>query len=227
MRILLISNSGKPYLAHCARAILEFVGGRKKVAFITAAYLGDEEAYFEMARQALRQLDLLHLRWDRSAADTLDQAEALFVGGGNTYALLQRIRQAGLLDAIRMRVHHGMPYVGSSGGANIAGPNILTTNDWNVVGLVEFEAIALVSFNINPHYLEVDPGSAPGGETRDDRIREYHYIWTNPVVGITEETMIRIEGSESTVLGRGGVRVFERNKCPRWIITGEPLDVPL
>ncbi len=99
-------------------------------------------------------------------------------------ALLQRLRGAGLLEAIRARVTTGMPYAGASAGSNVAGPTILTTNDWNVVGLDHFDALGLVGFNINPHYKEADPAMAAFSETRDDRIREYHVVNTNPVLGM-------------------------------------------
>ncbi len=119
-------------------------------------------------------LDLVHLRWDDRPLETLARVEALFMGGGNTYALLGRLEESGLLGAIRERVGAGMPYAGASAGSNVAGPNILTTNDWNVVALGRFDALGLAPFNINPHYKETDPAMAPFSETRDDRIREYH-----------------------------------------------------
>src|SRR5581483_1942049 len=124
--------------------------------------------------------------------------DAVFLGGGNTYALLQRLRRAELLEPIRRRVRAVMPYIGSSAGSNVAGPTILTTNDWNVVGLDTFEALGLVPFNVNPHYRETDPAMAPGSETRDERIAEYHMVWSNPAVGIEEETMVRVEDGMAT-----------------------------
>src|SRR2546430_11555418 len=88
------------------------------------------------------------------------------------------------LPAIRERVQAGVPYLGASAGSNVAGPTILTTNDWNVVALDRFDALGLVAFNINPHYKEMDPAMAPYSETRDDRIREYHVVNANPVAGL-------------------------------------------
>ena len=116
--------------------------------------------------------------------------------------------------------------MGSSAGANVAGPTILTTNDWNVVALDRFEALGLVPFNINPHYLEVDPLRAAGSETRDDRIREYHAVNANPVFGIEEQTMIRVEDGAAIVDGRGRVRVFRRGVEPIWHARGERLPYP-
>jgi peptidase E len=160
---------------------------------VTAASLHDEAVYFERIRAALAPpppegagLDVLHLKWDDRPLETLRRAGALFMGGGNTYALLKRLAASGLLPAIRERVSGGMPYMGASAGSNVAGPNILTTNDWNVVALDRFEALGLVPFNINPHYRETDPAMAPFSETRDDRIREYHVVNANPVLGLEE-----------------------------------------
>jgi dipeptidase E len=233
MRLLLISNSGRPFLEHARPHIADFLGGAvERLAFVTAASLGDEVAYHEHARAALEPpppdgigVQVLHLRWDADPLATLARADAVFVGGGNTYALLGRLREAGLLEPIRARVRAGMPYVGSSAGANVAGPRILTTNDWNVVGLDGFDALGLVAFNINPHYLETDPTMAPGSETRDDRIREYHVVWDNPVVGIEEGTCVRMEDGAVTVRGRGRVKLLARGEPPRWFKDGERLPV--
>ncbi len=227
VRLLLVSNSGRPFLQHCRGAIAVFLAGARRLAFVTAADLRDEEGYWELARAALEPeptgLTVDHLRWDRDFRPTLARAEAIFVGGGNTYALLQRLREARLFDGIRDRVRAGLPYVGASAGANLAGPNILTTNDWNVVGLDHFEAFRFVPFNVNPHYKESDPAMAPGSETRDERIAEYFLVRDNPVVGIEEGTMVRAEEGVATVLGAGRVKVFVRGREPRWFAAGEQL----
>ncbi len=232
MRLLLISNSGKPFLTHCMAEIAAFLGGARRVAFVTAANLDDEAAYYDRARVALGALppagcgaDVLHLRLDADPLPVLERAQALFVGGGNTYALLKRLREARLVDPIRARARAGLPYIGSSAGSNVAGPTILTTNDWNVVGLTAFDALTLVPFNVNPHFLEVDPAMAPGSETREERIREYHLVRDNPVVGIEEGTLLHIEDAAVTVRGRGRAKVFARGRAPRWYRAGERLEV--
>jgi dipeptidase E len=147
------------------------------------------------------------------------------MGGGNTYALLTRLHRSGLLDAIRERVRAGMPYVGASAGSNVAGPNILTTNDWNVVGLGRFEALELVPFNINPHYKETDPAMAPFSETRDDRIREYHVVNANPVVGLEEGALVQVADGAVTALGTARVKLFRRGAEPAWYRAGDTVPV--
>lgn len=230
MRALL--HSGGP-LGPAGRAGLsDFLGPRRRVAFVTAANLHDEAGYFERVRAALEPappegagLELSHLRWDREPLGTLDAAEGLFMGGGNTYALLQRLRAAGLLEAIRARVTAGMPYAGASAGSNVAGPTILTTNDWNVVSLDRFEALGLVGFNINPHYKETDPTMAAFSETRDDRIREYHVVNANPVVGLEEGAWVIVDGGAVTVAGTARVKLFRPAADPVWYRAGDRLPV--
>ena len=214
------------------RDIAEFLGGLRRVALVSAASLYDEAIYFERLRAFLSPpppegagLELLHLRWNDRPLETLADAEALFMGGGNTYALLKRLREVGLLPAIRQRVLEGMPYLGASAGANVAGPTILTTNDWNVVALDRFDALGLVSFNINPHYKETDPTMAPGSETRDDRIREYHVVNANPVVGLEEGAVACVEDGIVTARGTARTKVFRRGQAPTWHQPGERLPI--
>ena len=225
MRALLISNSGRPLLEHCRDAMVDFLEPRRRLGFVSAASLGDERLYCDRVRKALDPVgfEIEHVYWRSDPLEALESVEAIFVGGGNTYALLQRLRESRLLGAIRERVRGGMPYIGSSAGSNVAGPTILTTNDWNVVACDRFDALGLVPFNINPHYLEADPLMAAGSETRDDRIREYHAVNANPVFAIEEQTMIRVEGGAATVMGRGRVKVFRRGAEPSWYAAGSHL----
>ena len=155
---------------------------------------------------------------------SMDEAglTALYEAGQYTQAL-DTIEEAGLLSAIRERVHAGMPYLGASAGSNVAGPTILTTNDWNVVALDRFDALELVSFNINPHYKETDPTMAPGSETRDDRIAEYHVVNANPVVGLEEGALVRVEDGVVTARGTARVKIFRRGQPPTWHEPGERL----
>src|SRR4029434_1998252 len=134
MRVLL--HSGGPLGPVGRAALADFVGPRRRIAFVTAATLHDETTYSERIRPALEPpppegagLDLVHVRWNEKPLATLADVEALFMGGGNTYALLQRLRAAGLLEAIRARVAAGMPSMGASDCYHLAGPIVLYDTD--------------------------------------------------------------------------------------------------
>ena len=196
-RVLLISNStlfGSGYLDHAETEIRDFLGNAKRVLFIPFA-LYDRDAYTETARARFEkmgyELTSIHNPLDRFQA--IAETEAIFTGGGNTFRLLKTLYDQYLLGPIRQRVAEGMPYIGSSAGSNIAGPTIRTTNDMPIVQPPSFDALSLVSFQINPHYLDPDPNSKHMGETREKRIAEFLEENDTPVLALREGAMARNE----------------------------------
>jgi dipeptidase E len=148
----------------------------------------------------------------------------MFIGGGNTFRLLTLLHEKALIAPIRKRVAAGMPYMGSSAGTNVASPTIKTTNDMPIVYPPTFDALNLVPFQINPHYLDPDPASKHQGETREQRIREFHEMNETPVVGLREPALIRIDGARAELLGDAGARLFKRGSQPVELATGDRLD---
>ena len=147
-RVLLISNStlyGSGYLDHAEDEIRSFLGGVKGVLFVPFA-LYDRDAYTSMARDRFKKmgygLESIHTADD--AQQAVNQAEAIFIGGGNTFRLLKALYDADVLQTIRRRAADAMPYVGSSAGANVAGPTIKTTKDMPIVQPPSFDALGLV-----------------------------------------------------------------------------------
>ena len=219
-RLLLISSSnvhGYGYLDHAEPEVKSFLGSIKHVAFIPFA-IQDRVAYTAKVAERLAKMGF---RVD----EDVDKGEAIFVGGGNTWRLLKTLYENGLLAKIRNRVLSGTPYIGSSAGSNIAGPTIRTTNDMPIVQPPSFEALNLVPFQLNPHYLDADPNSTHMGETREQRIREFHEENTTPVVGIREGTMLRVENGVTTVKGSRPARLFRRGQEPVEIEPGSPLEL--
>jgi dipeptidase E len=217
-RLLLISNStmhGRGYLDHAEERIRDFLKGVGRVLFVPFA-LADREAYAAQVRKRFEAmgyaLDAIHEVDD--ARKAIAQAEALFVGGGNTFRLLKTLQEEGLLLPIRLRVEAGMPYIGSSAGSVIASPTIRTTNDMPIVEPPSLEALGLVPFQINAHYLDPDPASTHMGETREVRLRQFHEENAAPVVGLREGAMLRVEKGSVLLAGRAGARVFRRGQAP-------------
>jgi len=143
----------------------------------------------------------------------------VYVGGGNTFRLTTDLHRYGLLEPIRQRVAEGMPYMGVSAGTNVACPTMQTTNDMPIVMPPSFETLGLIPFQINAHYY---PGQVwvqkEGaflehlGETRADRIREYHEMNSLPVLGLSEGTFLLREVGRYEL--RGGNAVLFRAGLP-------------
>lgn len=227
-RVLLISNStlfGSGYLDHAEPEIRDFLGNLKRVLFVPFA-LYDRDAYALTARDRFRKMDYeltsVHNAIDRFQA--VAETDAIFVGGGNTFRLLKTLYDQALLDPIRERVAQGMPYIGSSAGSNVAGPTIRTTNDMPIVQPPSFDALKLVSFQINPHYLDPDPNSKHMGETREKRIIEFLEENDTPVLGLREGAIARCENGRIVLKGSTGARIFRRGQDPVETLPGDRLD---
>jgi len=217
-RLVLISTStvfGTRYLEHAYTELRDALGGVVRVLFIPHA-LQDRDGYVAKARPAFEEmgygLDSLHEAFDVRRA--VERAEAIFCGGGNTFRLLKALGEMGVLPLIRRRVAEGMVYSGASAGSNLACPTIRTTNDMPIVQPHSFDALDLVSFQINPHYLDPAPGSTHMGETRETRIREFHEENGTPVVGLREGAILRVEGESVLLKGLAGARIFRRGQEP-------------
>jgi len=227
-RLLLISNStlhGSGYLDHAEGEIRDFLGELNHVLFVPFALL-DRDKYTATARARFQKMgyELTSIHSAANPAQAVKETDAMFIGGGNTFRLLKALYDFDLLDVIRERVDAGMPYIGSSAGSNMACPTIRTTNDMPIVQPPSFNALGLVPFQINPHYLDPDPNSRHMGETREERIIQFLEENETPVVGLREGAMLRIENGEIILRGSTGARIFRRGFEPLEISPGAKLN---
>ena len=228
VRLLLLSNSttfGGTYLGHARAPIQSLFAKVKRIAFVPFA-LADQQGYFGRARAHFETLGIEAERVLEGAPGRtlVESTDGIFVGGGNTFRLLDRLQRSSLIDPIRARVLEGMPYLGSSAGTGIAAPTIMTTNDMPIVKPLTFESLGLVPFQMNCHYLDADPESRHMGETRETRIREFHEENDAPVLGLREGSWLEVEGTagaQTAVLGGPHpARWFARGKEPRELPPG-------
>lgn len=222
MKLLLISNStnaGEEYLKYPIGDIAQFLECVNEVLFIPyAAVTFSYDEYEAKVQKRFDEIDIKVSSIHRFAnpIEAVRRAEAIVVGGGNTFALTKKIQEQRLIEPIYEMLTAGMPYVGWSAGSNITCPTICTTNDMPIVEPASFKAIGAVKFQINPHYLDANP-EGHAGETREQRIEEY--ITANKdmyVVGLREGCMLHIEDNGYIRLkGNRPVRIFKYGQEPR------------
>jgi len=227
-RLLLLSNStqhGEGYLDYAEAEIRDLFQKVERILFIPFA-LHDRPAYAEAVRRRLGPMgyEVASLHEAPDPLEALRATQAVFIGGGNTFRLLEALYQLDLLGPLRLQVEAGIPYLGASAGSNVACISIKTTNDMPIVQPPSLDALNLVPFNINPHYVDPDPASTHRGETREERIREFHEVNDPPVVGLREGSMLRVEGARVVLRGRTGARIFIKGQEPRELAPGASLD---
>jgi len=161
----------------------------------------------------------------------LDHVDGVFIGGGNTFRLLDTLQKTGLLEAIKAKVEAGMPYAGASAGSNVACPTIQTSNDMPIVQPLSLNAMNLVPFQVNPHYVdgkfycEENGTLIPhNGESRSQRITEFQEENSTPVVGLKEGSALYVEGNRVTLLGKCAT-LFLQGAAPMEIRDGNVLSV--
>lgn len=232
MRLLLLSNStlpGEPYLEWPREHLQAFLGERKRIAFVPfAAVSFSMDDFARMTQGAFAEMghELFSLHTEADKLKALMSADAVAVGGGNTFQLLRTLYSTELLRAIRVRVMGGMPYIGWSAGSNVACPTIMTTNDMPITEVPTMRALGLVPFQINPHYTDARlPGH--GGESRDQRIAEYLALnQRSTVVGLREGALLNVNDELMSVEG-AGLRLFRHGQEAKDIPGGTALRTAL
>ena len=229
MKLLLISNStnaGEEYLRYPMPEIGRFLSGIREIVFVP--YAAVTFSYAEYERKVQDRFSELGIRVRsvhraKNPAELIRHAEAICVGGGNTFALTRKMQQQGLMQAILRKIKAGTPYVGWSAGSNVCCPTISTTNDMPIVEPESFRAIGAVKFQINPHYLDANP-AGHAGETREQRILEF--IEANPrrwVVGLREGCMLRYDNDRMELIGNRPMRIFKKGVETFEVQPGEDL----
>ena len=207
MQLLLLSSSradNSDYLAPYMNWIASHLSGIDELLFIPYAGISiNYDDYQATVQQALAPLGITvrSIHQFADARQAVVQAQAIAVGGGNTFHLLYQLYQQDIVQLIRKRVTEGVPYIGWSAGSNIAGTTIRTTNDMPIIEPPSFTALNLLSFQLNPHYTDFKPAGFHG-ETRDMRLNEFMLLNPKtPIVGLPEGTALRRSGNQLHYVG--------------------------
>lgn len=229
--IIIASTStvhGSGYLEYIQDELSSFFKNVKTLVFVPYARPSgiSHNDYTEIARKAFSKIgkNVVGLHTFENPAEAIKSAQAIFTGGGNTFVLANQLHKNNLIEPLKNAINNGTPYLGTSAGSNICGLTIKTTNDMPIVYPPSFNALGLVPFNINPHYLDPDTKSKHMGETRETRIKEFHFYNTQPVVGLREGSWLLVENENITIKGALPARIFEYNKPPYEVESGTSLN---
>ncbi|MBD3583248.1 dipeptidase PepE [Flavobacterium selenitireducens] len=229
-RLIIASTStlhGGRYLEYLMPDLRRFFDAKKKLLFVPYARPGgiSHDDYTVRAKLAFESIgiEVSGLHEYENPVDAVRAAEAIFVGGGNTFLLVSQLYRFKVMDELAEAVKNGTPYLGSSAGSNITGLTMQNTNDMPIVYPPDFRTLGLIPFNLNPHYLDADPRSNHMGETRETRIKEFHQFNSLPVLGLREGSWLEVEGEKITLNGSLTARLFLQGKDAEELRPGSDL----
>lgn len=205
----------------------------KKVCFVPFAGISlsgeslekSYDVYTEKVKSVFNQLgyELASVHQAKDPVALIQKAQAIVVGGGNTFHLVAELHKSGLMQVIREKALAGTPYIGWSAGSNVACPTLMTTNDMPIVEPESFHTLGLIPFQINPHYLDANP-EGHGGETREQRIHEFLIVHPDiKVAGLREGCLLWLKENDLQLLGNRSLRIFQQGKVPAEIRPGDDL----
>ncbi|WP_299521670.1 dipeptidase PepE [uncultured Lutibacter sp.] len=220
MKKLLIASTstvhGRGYLEYILPQLSDFFKGINEILFIPYARPSGltHDEYTSRAQQGFEKINIKikGIHEYKNPIDAVNNAKAIFVGGGNTFLLVQQLYQHKLISTIKNVVENGIPYFGTSAGSVITGVTMQNTNDMPIIYPPSFDTLGFLNFNLNCHYLDPDTNSTHMGETRETRINEYHTVNKTPVLGLREGSWLKVEGKKVVLKGTLNARLFQQNK---------------
>jgi len=226
-RLLLASTStlyNEAYLAYLLPTLQTHFTRVDEVLFIPYAQPGglSYDAYTEMVNLAFKKIGLRvkGIHEVENAVSAVTSAKAIFVGGGNTFRLVNQLYEQQLMVPLKKVIERGTPYLGTSAGSNIAGRTMQTTNDMPIVDPPSYTTLGLIPYNLNVHYIEPAKDSTHKGETRAIRIKEFHTVSDIPVIGLREGSWLKVEGDQISLQGSLSAVLFVQNEAAKVIAPG-------
>ncbi|WP_378183143.1 dipeptidase PepE [Aquimarina sp. SS2-1] len=218
---------GSGPLEYLFDALKELFANSEEILFIPYARPGgiSLDEYTIGVNNIFKKIDkrILGIHMFSDITEAFRNTQGIFTGGGNTFLLVDQLYRNKVLQPLKNAIELGTPYLGTSAGSNICGLTMQTTNDMPIVHPPSYKTLGIMPFNINAHYLDPDPNSTHKGETRETRIKEFHTINPQPVVGLREGSWLRIHQDDIVLEGSLSARIFEQNKTPYEIVSGSSL----
>lgn len=222
MKNLIIASTstlhGGDYLEYLLPTLEHHFANCKTIIFIPYARPGgmSHDEYTERVQLAFSKINknIIGLHTFENPMETIQKAEGIFTGGGNTFLLVTELYQNNVMEVLSKTIESGTPYLGSSAGSNITGLSMQTTNDMPIIYPPSFKTLGAIPFNLNPHYLDADLQSKHMGETRETRIKEFHAFNTTPVLGLREGSWLDVKGDKIILKGSLTARLFRQNQQP-------------
>lgn len=227
MKNLIIASTstihGSEYLEYLMPELKILYRGLTEILFIPFARPNGISyiEYTEVVKKAFSKItiDVKGIHEFDNYKEAIKKAQGIFVGGGNTFVLVNELYKNNLMEILKQTIENSTPYLGTSAGSNICGFTMQTTNDMPIVYPPSLETMGIIPFNINAHYLDPDPNSTHKGETREVRIKEFHTYNDIPVLGLREGSWLEVKNGQVILMGNLKARLFRKGNDPSELLS--------
>ena len=228
MKKLIIASTstihGSGYLEYLLPTLAVFFADVKNLLFIPYARPGgiSYDEYTKSVQKAFAKIEIevKGIHEFKNAKEAIQNAEAIFTGGGNTFELVNKLYKNDVFATLKQVLENGTRYLGTSAGSNICGVTMKNTNDMPIVYPSSFTTLGMIPFNINAHYLEASKDSKHMGETRETRIKEFHVFNETAVLGLREGSWLEVLGETISLKGTETARLFQKNEIAKELEVG-------
>jgi len=172
-----------------------------RVLVVAYAKTEKEEYYVNGSKQEIKDLGFEQVEIANMSNEinvsSLDDFDVIYVCGGNTFSILNKLRETELDKFIVDQVKKGSIYIGVSAGSIIAGPSIEIAGwgedgDENEVGLEDLTGFNLTDISIYPHF----------SEDQRNEVEEFKKQAKNKVIELTDNQAVFVDESKIELLGK-------------------------
>ncbi len=169
-----------------------------KVLMVSYTQSKTEESYVAASKKELEDLGFKDIRViNLHKPIKPEPPDVIYVCGGNTFAIMQKMKETGLDKFIIEAVNNGVLYIGVSAGSIIAGKTIEiagwgSEGDTNDVNLKDLSGFGFTDVAVFPHYKVI----------QKDEVVEFRKKVTYPIMEITDNQVVFVRGSKVKRIGR-------------------------
>ena len=148
--------------------------------------------------------------------EVIKEFDGIYIGGGNTWSLIQEIRESGFVDVLIQYIEAGGQVYGGSAGAIIMGKRIDTHDDENKIGLQDVSGFNLLNnFSVACHFKD----------EQNDRFKAWVSDHNLPIVCLPEETGLVIESGVALCVGTKPCVIYFSNGTKKEVSPEESFDL--
>lgn len=218
MRLFLNGGGDGEKCLQAYKRLNEIIDHKKPILYIPIAM--EKEKYEDCEKwikNELKDIEVPYIEMITSGIElsnkNLENYSALFIGGGNTFKLLYKLKSSGAFEKIKQFINNNGIVFWGSAGAIIFGYDLETClcDDSNEIGLKDIKGFDVLNeYSLLCHYTNRNEEKI---KSNTDYLLQLSY--KRRAIALPEEDTIFINENEIDIIGDKDYYVFENGKCEK------------